>query len=232
MSEYYDKNYFIENKYSRTYFKIIDRAKSRTKDDEYYEKHHIVPKSIGGTDDQDNIAILTAREHFICHLLLPKFTQGENSYKMLCAVNKMLCAKEDQSRYLPSSRLYEIIRKEFSNAHSIYMTGRFVGDKHHSFGKIRSVEYREKISKALVGRIPAKMQCEHCLKEISAGPFKKYHGDRCTENKNISLSDLESRKKTKKKVCPYCNKEAEVGSYGRWHGDKCKHSKEYKNGKN
>lgn len=38
-----------------------------------HERHHIIPKSIGGTNDTSNIAILTYREHFIAHWLLTKF---------------------------------------------------------------------------------------------------------------------------------------------------------------
>ena len=65
---------------------IIDRAKSRTLlANEYYEKHHIIPKSLGGTNEKENLVSLTAREHFICHLLLLKITEGKNYYKMVNA---------------------------------------------------------------------------------------------------------------------------------------------------
>ena len=43
------KNKFIENKYCKWYFSIISsaRSKERTRNNEiYYEKHHILPKSI------------------------------------------------------------------------------------------------------------------------------------------------------------------------------------------
>ena len=36
----------------------------------YYEGHHIIPRCVGGNDDEKNIVLLTAREHFICHKLL------------------------------------------------------------------------------------------------------------------------------------------------------------------
>lgn len=39
---------------------------------EYFETHHKVPKSIGGTNDRNNLVNLTAREHYIAHLLLVK----------------------------------------------------------------------------------------------------------------------------------------------------------------
>ena len=59
----------VENVYNR----IIERA---LKDDRkkgcgvYYEKHHILPRCIGGTNDKSNLVLLTAKEHYICHRLL------------------------------------------------------------------------------------------------------------------------------------------------------------------
>ena len=38
--------------------------------DEYHEKHHILPKCMGGTDEKDNLIDLFAREHFEAHRLL------------------------------------------------------------------------------------------------------------------------------------------------------------------
>lgn len=45
---------------------------------EYFETHHIVPKSLGGTDDKNNLVNLTAREHYIAHLLLVKIAKSSN----------------------------------------------------------------------------------------------------------------------------------------------------------
>ncbi len=56
----------------RIYNQLIDMAKSRDSLEGYYERHHIVPKSMGGSDDPDNLVFLTAREHFIAHWLLYK----------------------------------------------------------------------------------------------------------------------------------------------------------------
>ena len=38
--------------------------------DEYHEKHHIIPKCMDGTDDEDKLIDLYAKEHFIAHKLL------------------------------------------------------------------------------------------------------------------------------------------------------------------
>jgi hypothetical protein len=73
--------------YIKVYNDIIERAKSR-KLLEYTEKHHIIPKCMGGNDDKDNLVKLTFREHFICHRLLCKIYP--NSYKLYYALSCMI----------------------------------------------------------------------------------------------------------------------------------------------
>jgi len=66
---------FLDNKYTNIYYQIISRAQTRlykkSKSDGY-QRHHIVPKCIGGTDNPDNLVMLTYKEHRVCHCLLIK----------------------------------------------------------------------------------------------------------------------------------------------------------------
>ena len=62
---------FVENKYFKYYYNIINGAKSRTISG-HTETHHIIPRSMGGLNNKENLVDLTAKEHFICHLLLNK----------------------------------------------------------------------------------------------------------------------------------------------------------------
>ncbi len=105
---------FLQNKYTRIYFKLIDSAKSSDrahKDGVYYEKHHIIPKSLGGGNDDANLVLLTAREHFVCHLLLCHMTTGRDTYKMASALMKMaFCATIHQERKFTSAQ-YELARR-------------------------------------------------------------------------------------------------------------------------
>ena len=77
---------FKENKYTKYYTLLTNRARGRVLA-EYTERHHIIPQSLGGSNDKDNLVDLTAREHFICHWLLIKMTEGEHRSKMLYALN-------------------------------------------------------------------------------------------------------------------------------------------------
>ena len=107
---------FRKNKYTTCYYNIIDRAKSQerkklSKDDPsyvYYESHHIIPKSMGGTEE----VLLTGKEHFICHIMLPKMCVSErHRQQMLNALNKMNQKNPYQGDRYFNSRLYQYLKK-------------------------------------------------------------------------------------------------------------------------
>lgn len=100
---------FKNCKYTHWYDAIIEFRK-RNQLRERLERHHILPKSLGGTDDSDNIVALTPREHFVCHKLLVKMTSGCARSKMVFALHKMAHGN-NSTKYCVSSRDYEMIRK-------------------------------------------------------------------------------------------------------------------------
>lgn len=102
---------FLENKYSKCYFKIIEKAKNRKLDNVYLEKHHIFPKSLGGNESVENLASLTAKEHFVCHLLLIKSVKSEYKKKMNYAFWRM--CNGSRQRYKPSARFYALGKQAF-----------------------------------------------------------------------------------------------------------------------
>lgn len=105
---------FLNNKYNRWYYQIINNAQDRPVIG-YIEKHHILPRSLGGTDDISNIVKLSAREHFVCHLLLTKITTGEDLIKMQHAVGKFIQVAPGQDRSFTSWE-YKKIRETISEA--------------------------------------------------------------------------------------------------------------------
>jgi hypothetical protein len=100
---------FLTNKYRIWYFQIIERAKFRDLPRRGTEGHHIIPRCAGGSNNPDNIARLTYREHFLVHWLLPKFTEGRLRYKMLSALWQMSRAPRQYAR-IAASWQYEIAR--------------------------------------------------------------------------------------------------------------------------
>lgn len=66
--------------YRKHYDKLIETRKNRVIDgDVYYEKHHIVMKSMGGSNESENLVMLTAREHFLAHWLLWRIYRNRKS---------------------------------------------------------------------------------------------------------------------------------------------------------
>lgn len=108
---------FIDNKYTRWYYTIVNRAKSRIPTG-YTEKHHIIPKSCGGDNSKNNIVNLTAKEHFICHLLLTKAVSSEFRFKLVYAFHGLKAKQPKQIRYKSNleitGKLYQTLREELS----------------------------------------------------------------------------------------------------------------------
>ena len=108
---------FIDNKYTQWYYSIVNFAKSR-KISGYTEKHHIIPKSCGGDNSQSNLVTLTAKEHFICHLLLTKAVSREYRAKMVYAFHGLKAKQPKQIRYKSNlevtGQLYQNLKEELS----------------------------------------------------------------------------------------------------------------------
>lgn len=66
--------------YRKIYDAIIERAKAREKPNERLEIHHIVPRSLGGTDKLENLVALTIREHYVAHLVFDKANGATTSF--------------------------------------------------------------------------------------------------------------------------------------------------------
>ena len=111
----------------------------------YVEKHHIIPKSEGGDNSSDNLVNLTAREHYIAHLLLYKIYKDN---KMLYALWQMTHCTDNENRcYGVNSRLYETLRKKFSEAHRQNMSG----EKNPRYGTHHSEETKRLLSASKLG---------------------------------------------------------------------------------
>jgi hypothetical protein len=106
--------------YKRIHDQIIQLAQlaNRKKGNQiYYERHHIIPKCMGGNDDIENLVLLTGREHFIIHKLLCEIYP--DNLKLKHAIWAMCNQKTTkQERYIPSSRVYSEAKAEYLQMHS------------------------------------------------------------------------------------------------------------------
>ena len=77
--------------------------------DEYHEKHHIIPKCMDGTDDEDNLIDLYAKEHFIAHKLLA--LENKENDKLQYAWWRMCSFKGYDGK-----RIYDISAEDYEEA--------------------------------------------------------------------------------------------------------------------
>lgn len=107
-----------KNKYSKWYYSIVHKAQSRAiSPDIPVEKHHILPRSLGGSNDPTNLVKLTLREHFICHSLLVKMTENKDRNKMVYALWKMChSTKSKLKAFKLNSRKYNAVKSLMSTA--------------------------------------------------------------------------------------------------------------------
>jgi hypothetical protein len=162
------KQHCLQNKYSKWYFNIIDSAMvrgwERSTSPCYVEGHHVVPRSISGDSMKSGVIVfLTAREHFVCHLLLPKMLEGKDKNKMQLALHRLMTG--NKKNYCKSSYLYELIRISSAEAASVrsksyWSTIPFEersimrsGENNSRWGAVVNEETREKIRNANKGKL-------------------------------------------------------------------------------
>ena len=161
--------------------------------DEYHERHHIVPKCMGGTDDNDNLIDLYAREHFEAHRLLAL----ENPYndKLVYAWHLMSIMNDNNNRtYEITSEEYEEAKKYYSTIKSLTM----LGEKHPNYGKHLSEETRKKMSEAASGEnnhnfgksMPDKIRKK--ISESTLGENAYWYGKHHTDESKKKMSEANS----------------------------------------
>jgi len=95
----------LNNKYTKWYWALIETRRHQ-EESALTEAHHIIPRSLGGGDDSNNIIHLLRREHFVAHLLLSKMFTGKDKSKMRFAARQMLRS------HTPNSRIYNIVKRD------------------------------------------------------------------------------------------------------------------------
>jgi hypothetical protein len=172
--------------YQKHYELLIERARSRILEG-YVEKHHIVPKCLGGDDSKDNLVQLTPEEHFVAHVLLVKIFPKEKN--LIIAVQKM-CQGHKGRR---SRKLYGWLRERYSKRISELQSG----EGNSQFGTKwihRGLENKRilksdpvpdgwEIGRKLKTPSIKLRSCLHCNSEFQVSPFspsQKYCSRSCS----------------------------------------------------
>jgi hypothetical protein len=102
----------VSMNYLKHYDLLINRAKSRVKPSGYCERHHVVPRCMGGDNSVENLVWLTASEHYVAHQLLVKMHPG-NRKLIFAAIAMSGNGKEHHKR---NNKTYGWLREQFKKA--------------------------------------------------------------------------------------------------------------------
>lgn len=146
--------------YFRIYDQLIERAKTRDETTlAHIERHHIVPKCIGGTDDPENLVALTLEEHFVAHQLLTKMfplidslayaanMMGNRSNKQYGWLKRQFVEREKVNKK-GHKRSRESIEKQRATLKAQYAAGKV----HARVGSTITEEHKRKVSEANKGK--------------------------------------------------------------------------------
>lgn len=174
--------------YQKIYNDIIQIAKSQKrlklrKNDinyVYYENHHILPRCLGGTDAKENLVLLTAKEHYVCHKLLT-YIYKENR-KIALAFHKMTYGNTIKDKNCKiSSRDYEYARKLISFIPVSIETKHKQSESHK--GILHTKESKEKISLSKIG-IPRSEETKKKCRDSQIGRSKTFSKELIKEQSN------------------------------------------------
>lgn len=175
--------------YKGHYSRLIERARTRALLC-YSERHHVIPKCIGGTNDRHNVVFLTPEEHYVAHQLLVKIYPG--NHRLLWAAVAMTNKTKSMSR---NNKLYGWLRRQLADRMSIRHTGRKVSDESRlkmSASRLgvkrgpHSAEHRRKMSIAAKGKPKSP---EHCaaMSASKSGKKKWPHNAAWKHNQSIGI---------------------------------------------
>jgi len=224
--------------YSRHYTSLVDRAKTRVLAG-YVERHHIVPRCMGGGDERTNIVRLTPEEHFVAHQLLMKMHPQND---LLAFATHMMTVGKYRS-----NRAYGWVRRRFSDAMSALPRSKEHMSACHAGRRAKgtSEEHRKLISEALAGKKKSQTHREalsvarramvytpELREKLAANKGKKLNATQYAafvlHNKGKALSEELKEKLRKPKgpqvrvTCTHCGKSGGQSLMHRWHFDKCK----------
>lgn len=185
--------------YKRIYDDLITYRRENILSTGYIEKHHIIPRSLGGTNDLSNLVALTGREHYVAHLLLARFSRCRQMVYALWMM-QMKASKKSDRPCIKSGRMYEWTRKEFIKylSESAKVTSKGENNSQYDLMWITDGINNRKISKDenipykwIVGRTLKKQikyyTCDYCNTSFTNKKKKKYC---CKQCENSSKPDI------------------------------------------
>ena len=145
--------------YSEYIQRILNARINLREQDSYQERHHIIPKCLGGSNEDSNLVWLYAQEHYYAHKLLA--LENPDNQGLQYAWWMM----SHQNNYFVTQEEYSEVRRRFSEIHSNREVssetreklsklhkGKHLGPDHWNYGRHRSQKTKEQISQSRMGK--------------------------------------------------------------------------------
>ena len=199
------------------------------------EKHHILPKSMGGTNDEENIVFLTPKEHYVAHHLLWKIHKNREMHFAFWLLATKCSNRKEKGSYNVNSRTYQLLKEQHSKEVSLIHKG-----------KVRSIETRQKASTSLKGKLAwnkgkTGIYSEESIKKMSLARIGFIESAETSKKKSdsakkrpmpVNIHSEEAKEKRKlsneqwrisnQSTCPHCDKTGVSFNMKRYHFDNCK----------
>jgi len=115
----------MTTKYQKHYDALVERARHRAIEG-YCERHHVLPRCMGGDNDPRNLVRLTAEEHYVAHQLL---------VRMYPSVGGLATAAVRMARQCSGNKAYAWLRRRHAEAVSLRAKGNPVWPRLHPHGR-------------------------------------------------------------------------------------------------
>ena len=219
---------FVENQKFQEYLELIQENLNTPKISGKTESHHILPRSMGGSNKKENLVNLSYSDHFRAHMLLVECTSGKAKSGMCFAISRMGGLKKYKT-----PKEYERIRIIASKE----LSKRFSGKNHPFYGKKHSEKSKRMMSNSRTGlrhSEETKEKMSHWRRKNTSNSVKKKISESLKGEKNPSYGKTRSKEfkekvstkqkgiPKKKEKCYVCGKEIAVHLINRYHNENCK----------
>ena len=215
--------------YTRIYERLISFRKAHPKKDGYFERHHILPKALGGSDSSENLVDLSAREHWIAHLLLHKIHKLPQT-AFACTMMGARATGRGIGKIL-NSKMYESIKKECASITAANNSNR----RGAKYKVVRQKNTHKYVclycNNEFVRSSKNRKNLKYCSRSCSMHGNKHDFGGKVPEEIRSKISNTLKSKTTpspakgKKKqivACPFCGQFGSISNMHRWHFENCK----------
>jgi len=182
--------------YQAVYDRLMERARSRTLTG-YSEKHHVLPRCLGGTDAPENIVVLTPEEHYVAHLVLVRIHPGHKG--LIWAAMAMTNGTGNQQR---RNKAYGWLRRQFrervvaanvGRTHTDEARKRMSQTRRGLKRKPHSEETKQRMRAAALGKV--KSEAHRAAMSASKtgkkrGPHSAEHRERIRASNKVAVRDL------------------------------------------